>query len=310
MHLCLGTTPTVQQTMIYERVAADEVNRAVEVRRGASGKPINVARILHTLGAAAMLCVPLGSDTGQFITRELQDAGIPHDCVEVSRPTRTCVTIIDRAADTATEFVEEAQPLDSEEGKLMLRKLRAHLRRAKMVILSGTLAAGVSGDFYADCCVAAKKSGVPVILDAKGEALLRALPMNPLLVKPNRAELAGTLGAKLDTDASLREAMIALARKGAQWVAVTMGREGAALCDGSRFWKLPVVEVDAISPIGSGDAFAARVAAAVVEGKEMPEACRLGSACAAANTLIPGSGMLRLEDVRRLEPRARIEKWT
>lgn len=310
MHLCLGTTPTVQQTMIFDRVAPDEVNRAVEVRRGASGKPINVARILHTLGTQTMLCVPLGSDTGRFIRQELQEAGIPNDCVEVSRPTRTCVTIIDRASDTATEFVEEAQPMSANESKQMLQKLGSHLPRAKMLILSGTLAAGVSADFYADCCAAAKESAVPVILDAKGEALLRALPLNPLLVKPNRAELAVTLGVNLDTDASLREAIIGLRRKGAQWIGITMGRQGAVLSDGSQFWKIPAVEVDAISPIGSGDAMAAGIAAAIVDEKDMLEACRLGAAAAAANTLVPGSGMLRLEDVRRLEPLARIEKWT
>ena len=51
MHLCLGTTPTVQQTMLFNHVEVDEVNRAIEIRRNASGKPVNVCGC----------CIPWGS---------------------------------------------------------------------------------------------------------------------------------------------------------------------------------------------------------------------------------------------------------
>ena len=88
-----------------------------------------------------------------------------------------------------------------------------------------------------------------------------------------------------------------------------MGKSGAIASDGKSFWRMPAIEVAAISAIGSGDAFSAGLASGVVAGRDVPEACRLAAACAAANTLIPGAGFLRLEDVRRLEPLARAEKW-
>ena len=50
MILCLGTTPTMQRTMLFPRVRIDEVNRAAEVREYASGKSVNVAKVLKTLG--------------------------------------------------------------------------------------------------------------------------------------------------------------------------------------------------------------------------------------------------------------------
>lgn len=309
MHLCLGTTPTVQQTMIFQRVAADEVNRAVETRRGAAGKPVNVARVLRVLGEEAMLCVPVGGDTGRFIRRDLDALGIAHDCVESKAPTRTCVTVVDRAAGTATELVEEAGPLSADESAQMLAKMKAHLPGCRMMILSGTLAEGVSEDFYFDCCRAAGQSGVPVILDARGNPLTRALPTRPLVVKPNRHELAAMMGKSIDDDGALWEAMIALHRQGAQWVVITMGRAGAAACDGASFWKIPAIKIEAISAIGSGDAFAAGLATGLAAGREVPEACRLAAACAAANALIAGAAIVRIEDVRRLEPLAVVERW-
>jgi len=177
------------------------------------------------------------------------------------------------------------------------------------VSLSGTVAPGAGDDFYADCCRAAAGANASVILDAHGQPLLRALLFHPLIVKPNRAELASTFGKAINDDLSLRQAMIELLRRGAQWAIITLGRGGAVASDGKSFWKIPALEVPAISPIGSGDAFSAGLASAIAAGRDVPQACLLAAACAAANTLVPGAGFLRLEDVHRLEPLARIQKW-
>jgi tagatose 6-phosphate kinase len=307
MHLCLGTTPTVQQNMTFKQVVVDDVNRAVEVRRSASGKPINVARVLRTIGEEVMLCVPLGGDTGKFIREDLDAAGIAHDVVEIPKSTRTCVTVINQNEKTATELIEESSPLPAEVPAELLARMKAQLPRCKTAVFSGKLAPGSGDDFYAHCCELAHKHKVPVILDASGTALLYALKFRPLIIKPNRDELAATLGRELNDELAVRGAMVQLHRQGAHWAVITMGKDGAAASDGKHFWKIPAIPVDVVSPIGSGDAFSAGLAAGIAAGRDVPDACRLGVACAAANTLIPGAGFLRLEDVRRLEPLARIE---
>src|SRR5947199_2381388 len=101
MILCLGTTPTVQRTMTFDRVTADAVNRAREVLETASGKSINVARTLHTLGHEVLASGFLGGQPGQFIRDDLDRAGIPHHFIDVTPvKTRTCTTVIDRGAGT------------------------------------------------------------------------------------------------------------------------------------------------------------------------------------------------------------------
>lgn len=307
MHICLGTTPTVQLTMLFERVVQDEVNRAAKVWRTASGKPINVARVLHTLQEPARVCVPLGGDTGRFIRDDLARDNIQHDWVDTDSPTRTCVTIVDRNSATATELVEEHAAVPANVPEKLLQLLRKLLPNSRSLVLSGTLAPGTGDDFYADCCQIAANLKVPVILDARGEPLMRALPQHPLVVKPNRQELAAMMGEALDDDAALRRAMNQLHQRGAQWVIITMGKNGAAASDGKSFWTIPAIPVHAISPIGSGDAFAAGLAAGIAAGREVIDACRLAAACAAANTLTLGPGNLKIDDVRRLETIARIQ---
>src|SRR5437588_11269473 len=107
MILCLGTTPAFQRTMIFTKVTIDGVNRAIEVRQTASGKSINVARTLHTLGAPALAMGFLGGDTGKFMREDLDRAGIAHDFVCVGPATRTCTTAIDQTSGTATELIQE-----------------------------------------------------------------------------------------------------------------------------------------------------------------------------------------------------------
>ena len=76
----------------------------------------------------------------------------------------------------------------------------------------------------------------------------------------------------------------------------------------AKFWKIPAIPIEVVSAIGSGDAFAAGLAAAISRERDVPDACRLATACAAANALIPGAGFLRAEDVQRLEDTIRVEQ--
>jgi 1-phosphofructokinase family hexose kinase len=298
MILCLGTTPTVQRTMIFQRLTLNAVNRAMEVRQTASGKSLNVARTLHTLGRDPLACGFLGGDTGKFMRQDLDGCGIAHDFVSVAPPTRTCTTVIDRAAATATELIEEPAPLGEADYVALLSNLRRHLPRAQALVLSGSLPPGAPQDFYADCVRAA--AAVTVILDATGAPLAQALAARPTVVKPNRAELAQTMGIRIETPQQLHDAMRRLAGQGPTWVVVTLGADGVAACDGKSIWQIAAPPVSAVSTIGCGDAFAAGLAAALCDGRSVPEACVLGAACGGANALNIPAGHARREDIERL----------
>jgi tagatose 6-phosphate kinase len=218
-----------------------------------------------------------------------------------------CTTLIDRGGSGhATELVEEAGTITPRELAAIFKALMGLLARAKTLVLSGSLAPGLAANFYADCCRAANAAGAAVIVDARGRELMLALRARPMVAKCNRAELAATVGKPIEDETALRKAMTLLHRRGAQWVIVTLGAAGARAHDGRSFWTIPAARIEAVSAIGSGDAFAAGVAAGIARGQNVAESCRLGAACAAANTLIPGSGLLRLADVRRLLKQTRV----
>jgi len=307
--LCLGTTPVMQRTMVFDRLRLDAVNRAAEVYETASGKSLNVARVLHALGDDCIAKGFVGGDSGKFIREDLDRAGVPHDLVTVAAKTRTCVTILDRATGETTELVEESKEVEKPAWGKLRGRVAGLLPRAKVMVLSGSLTPNAPQDFYGFCVNRATECAVNTIVDAAGEPLRRALPARPFVVKPNRAELAKTLDEPIESDAALRDAVKRLVALGPAWCVVTQGKDGAVVSDGQSFWRVRSPKVEAINPIGSGDSLAAGLASALSRGQRLPDAAKLGVACGAANamTLLPGH--VRPDDVAELIDKVKMEDW-
>jgi fructose-1-phosphate kinase PfkB-like protein len=122
------------------------------------------------------------------------------------------------------------------------------------------------------------------VLDFRGEGLLSALDLRPYVVKPNRQELARTVGRALKTDEELVAAMQSLNRRGARWVVITQGAGPVWVSSEQEVYRLhppPVGEI--VNPIASGDAMAATIAWATGEGRPMVDAVRVGIAAAGEN---------------------------
>src|SRR4051812_9188797 len=90
MIICLGTTPAVQRTMSFAKLSVGEVNRAKSVTQFASGKSVNVARVLHTLGERCIATGIIGGDTGRFVRFDLDRSRIAHEFIDTPAPTRLC----------------------------------------------------------------------------------------------------------------------------------------------------------------------------------------------------------------------------
>src|SRR5690349_1574364 len=185
MILCVGTTPVMQRSMVFDSLTLDEVNRAVDVSDYASGKSINVAKVAHTLGEEVLATGFLGGDNGRFIRQDLNDLGVAHDFVGVEPRTRMCVTVIDRKSGAVTELVEESREVESIAWETLRTRVTDLLPESKLLVLSGSLPPKAPQDFYAFCIERASAANVRTILDASGEPLRQALPRKPFVVKPN-----------------------------------------------------------------------------------------------------------------------------
>ncbi len=86
-----------------------------------------------------------------------------------------------------------------------------------------------------------------------------------------------------------------------------MGAEGSLPGNSSgELWRIEPPRVEAVNPIGSGDAMTAGLLHSLSQGSSVPEAAVYATACAAANVLTPTSGVVHPGDVERLLPRVRF----
>lgn len=307
MILCVGTTPTVQRSMIFRKLEINEVNRAVEVRDYASGKSPNVARVLKSLGASPVEMGFAGGDRGRLLVADLERAGIDCDFVTVAAPTRLCTTVIDQATGTATELVEESSPIEEAGWRELDRRIESHLPKAQICVFSGSLPPKAPQDFYARWVQEAGRKGIRVILDARGEPLRLAIANPNCIAKLNRQELAMTLDRPFASERAFRDAVGELAGRCAGAI-ITMGSHGALACDGSQFWKVTPPQVKAISAVGSGDAFAAGLAFELARGRTLFEGLPMAAACGAANAMTALAGHIETSEIEGLLNKVRVER--
>ncbi len=298
--LCLGTTPCAQRVMLFRRLVLDAVNRAGTTLDVASGKSINVAKVLKALGEQPVAVGFVGGDRGEFVRSAMTGKGIESDFVVVTAQTRQCTTVIDESAGTHTELVEESPAIEPAENEQLMAVIRRRVTGCQAVVMSGTIARGVPADLYFQCTRMAEAAGALSVADAQGAPLLEALKAGPGLVKPNRPELAATLGRELKDDASVMAAMRELGERGARRVIVTAGKDPALAFDGRDFWRIIAPRIKAMNPIGSGDAFTAGLVWRLLRGDDLGEACRWAGAAGAANALTAAVGELDRADVDRL----------
>src|SRR5436305_11290000 len=174
MILCIGTTPSLARSMIFDRIQVNEANRAREVIDYASGKAINAARVVHTLGKPVTVAGFVGGERGKSLCADLDRAGIAHAFTEVQAQTRFCITSIDRFGGTATEFIEESQPVGEEAWQQLSAQLDQIRQSAQVVVCSGSLPPNGPTDFYAQQ-VQRKRPGQHIIIDGRGAVVQEAL---------------------------------------------------------------------------------------------------------------------------------------
>jgi 1-phosphofructokinase family hexose kinase len=297
MILTAGLTPAWQQIMVFRAFHYGEVNRAAEVHWLAQGKVINVGVGVHCLGGPSLTLAPLGGPPLASIDSELKQLGVPRRWIVTETPTRVCTTLLDRGTGVITELVENGRALKADELAEFLRAYGEEVAKADVAVITGSLPSGAPNRFYRELV---ERTPCRAVLDFRGEGLLATLDLKPCVVKPNREELAQTVGHPLENDEQLTAAMRSLNQRGANWIVVTQGAGPIWLTTAAKTYRVQPLPVEQIvNPIGSGDAMAAGMAWAIRKGRDMPDAVRFGVAAASEN--------LRRLETCRLDP-ARVQE--
>ena len=292
--VCLN--PALDVTHHVPAVDWAGVNRPSAVHARPGGKGLNVARTLHALGVDVLVLGLAGGITGTGVAAALGKEGIPAALNPVNGETRRTFTVVDGRDGGTAMFSEPGPRVSAEEFDEFRARYQGALETGSAAVtLSGSLPPGMPAGTYATLIEMATAAGVPAVLDAHGEALLRGAAAGPAIVKPNLAELEALAGRRLSTaDGAGRGAVAAAAGQlreaGAQAVVASLGAEGLLAATGDGRWRARPPAVAAGNATGAGDAVAAALAHGLVLGRPWDERLRHAVALGAATAAAPVAG--------------------
>jgi tagatose 6-phosphate kinase len=310
--VCVSVNAAIDKTAAVDHLVPGEIHRPEMLAVLPGGKALNVARAARTLGLEATVVAVLGGRAGDWMEEALAARAIRTRAVRVAGETRTCLSVLDRATGSLTEFYEAGVTLDAGSWAAVEAALATELEddpRGTIAVIAGSLPPGAPADGYGRLAAVAAGAGAGAIVDVGGPHLAAALPARPWLVKVNASEAAEATGIPTPEQTGALSAVRELRARGATAALVTRGIAGALLVDetGSA-WRIgPPPELGPYV-VGSGDAMLAGLAAALAAGLALPEAARRGAAAACANALLPGQGELDPADVARILPLVTLER--
>jgi ribokinase len=128
----------------------------------------------------------------------------------------------------------------------------------------------------------ARRHGIPTVLNpAPVQELSDELLALVAYLTPNAGEIAALTGIEVTDLDSGRRAAARLCQRGVGTVIITLGEEGALVCDGATAVHFEAFPVEAIDTTGAGDAFNGGLAVGLAAGGSLEQVIPLASAAAA-----------------------------
>ncbi len=287
----INLNPCIDKSMSVSAFRYGGLNRVLQTRSDVSGKAINVCIAVRWLGCGTECLGFNYNENGKELEETLMFYGIPYEFVMVNGKLRTNTKILDREKQTLTEFNESGGKVTDEDILHLKKVVRRHAAKSSAVVIAGSVPVGVGTGIYRELIEELAEFPVKVILDAEGDLLQEGVNASPYLIKPNLYELQTTFGSSCST----KEEVCSLAReitgRGVEIVCVSLGKEGAVICDRQDAYFAPGLDLEVKGIQGAGDSMVAGMCVAMEKGLPMQEMLRYGMAASAGSLVLEGTQM-------------------
>jgi 6-phosphofructokinase 2 len=307
MIVTLTVNPAIDHTISVDRLAFEDRAYIESTSESPGGRGINAACVVHSFGGKSLAIITSGGETGAKLQHLLVCCGFPVVVVPIHNQSRTNLTITDRHGLTVN--LNEAGPqVEKAEVTRTEKVIREKLPGAAWLMLAGSLPPGVPATFYARIIALARAHNVKTFLDADGDPLRHGLEAGPTVASPNQQEAERLLGRALLTRTNFLDAVARIRQMGAHSVILTLGSRGAVGAFANRIIEAVPPRIDAVSPIGSGDALAAAFVWAMERNNDFADALRWGVATGTASALLPGLKFASREQAEKIYQQVEVRK--
>lgn len=306
MIVTLTINPTIDRVISVDRLAFEDRAYINSTYQSPGGRGINASCVVHSFGGQTLALFISGGETGNRL-QELLRGCVPFEIVPVAREIRTNLTITDRHGLTVN-LNEKGPELGKAEIALVEGAVRSALPKAEWLMICGSVPPGVPDTFYGKLVAMARKKKVHTLLHADGEALRHGIEEKPTVVTPNHQEAERLLGRTLLTRTHYLEAAQRIRSMGAESVVLSLGSRGAVGAFAGGMWEALPPRVDAVCPIGAGDALSAAYVWSMQKKPDPGEALRWGVAAGTASARLPGMKFATLEQTRDVHEQVEMRR--
>ncbi len=298
--------PALDRAVAVDRLLEDDTTRVRSERHYAAGKGIDVSRVITELGGKSVALGLVGGYDGLQLEGLLINAGVMTSFTRISGETRTNI-ILREEAENRQYVISAAGPEVSATEIAEFYRSILGIQDMDYLVMSGSLARGVSHNLYGQLIVAARKKNAFTLLDADGRAMGESIGFQPACIKPNTHELSRLVGRDLQGRPDILAACDGLHARGLPNILVSRGKDGLILSTEETKLQAtaPVVAVE--STVGAGDSAVAGFILAHSRGWTPAECLRLSCAAGAATAMTPGTELCHRETVEKLLPEIEVE---
>jgi pseudouridine kinase len=259
----------------------------------------NIAHNLCLLGADTAMITALGEDGfADTIRRSAAEIGLDLSASAVVPGARTGTYVFIAGPDGDMALaVNDMDILRCLTPDFLAQRLE-QINRARLVVFDANLSAE-------SICYLAEHCTVPLAADPV--SAIKAEKLRPVLgrlraIKPNRLEAAALSGEDTSTEAGVARAAEKLLDTGLEQVYISLSADGIYAADRRERVRLPCPRTRAVNATGCGDAMAAAMACALLEGEGLERTARFAMAAGAfaaeaEGTIHPGMSREAVEKI-------------
>jgi 6-phosphofructokinase 2 len=301
MILTITLNPSIDISVAVPQLIPNDKLRCERYEKEVGGGGINVAKGLHRLGIDAQALFFSGGHNGQFIESKLLAEQIIIHPLRHDPETRENITVVDQERQLEYRLVNKGNEIYPGEEQMVLDKMDELNIKPEFLVLSGSPPPGLSNDFVKKIAAWCLTHESKLVLDLPGDPLGEALKYRPYLIKPNLKEISQIAGRKkLNQAEALETAKSWIEKELAEIIVISMGDQGAIICDKNESYMLTPPKVKSLSTVGAGDSMVAGLLYQLHNRSNLKEVLMMGIACGTAATLSRGTKLFEKEQAFKL----------
>lgn len=289
MIITVTLNPAIDKTAQVEQMVPNGLNRLNNIILDVGGKGINVSKAIKELGGDSICTGFVAGSNGKWIEEKLDSLGLEYKFRHVEGNTRINLKVLDRDMNL-TELNDAGDEIHENDLRYLKEDLLEMVIPDDIVVLAGSVPAGVPTTIYQELITLLKEKGAKVVMDADGELFTNGIEAGPTLIKPNKYELCKYFGLNEDvTDVELVSHAKKLLYKGIDTVVISLGSKGAIFITNEETAYVPGLDIIAHSAVGAGDSMVGALTYGISEGLELIPLIKLAVATSAGAVMTKGT---------------------